>query len=97
MREKVGKDYPVILKLNGSDDLPLRKGLSTDELVQVAKRMEVEGIDGIEITAGHYESGTTFSRGYWKGYTRAVMVHGPGQSMHWLRRRSMLLTAPLVG
>ena len=29
MRERVGADYPIILKLNGHDLLPLRKGLKT--------------------------------------------------------------------
>lgn len=96
VRDKVGSEYPIIMKLNGSDDLPFRKGLSTSELVKVAKVMEKEGVDGVEITAGHYESGTTFSRGKWKGYTRAVMINGPGQSMGWMRRRTMLLFAPLM-
>lgn len=96
IRVRVGADYPLILKLNGSDDLPLRRGLSTKALVQIAKRMEEEGINGIEITAGHYESGTTFSRGKWNGYTREVMLRGPGQSMGRLRRTGMLIMSPLM-
>ena len=96
IRERVGGDYPLTLKINGSDDLPLRKGLSTEDLVKVAKRMEQEGIAAVEITAGHYESCTTFERGQWKGYTKRTMTEGPGQSFSWLRRNLMLLLAPAV-
>jgi len=96
IRERVGEDYPIIMKINGSDDLPLRKGLSTQDLVLVAKRMEDEGISAVEITAGHYESCTTFERGNWSGYTKATMTVGPGQSFGWWRRNLMLLFAPIV-
>ena len=96
IRERVGGDFPLILKINGSDDLPLRKGLSTKELVKIATRMEQEGIAAVEITAGHYESCTTFERGNWNGYTKRTMTEGPGQSFSWLRRNLMLLFAPVV-
>ena len=96
VREKVGNDYPLILKLNGSDDLPFRKGLKTQELIKVAKRLEKVGIDAIEITAGHYESGTTFSRGNWKGFTKAMLKHGLGPSLGLTRRKGMAAVAPLV-
>jgi 2,4-dienoyl-CoA reductase-like NADH-dependent reductase (Old Yellow Enzyme family) len=57
IRARVGPGFPVILKLNGSDDLPLRHGLKTPELVEIAALMEREGADAVEITVGHYESG----------------------------------------
>jgi len=96
IRERVGDDYPLILKLNGADDLPLRKGLSTETLVKIAVRMEQEGIDAVEISAGHYESCTSFERGRWKGFTRAMLKHGPGQALAWYRRFVMNLFAPLI-
>jgi 2,4-dienoyl-CoA reductase-like NADH-dependent reductase (Old Yellow Enzyme family) len=95
-REKVGESFPLILKLNGSDDLPFRKGLKTQELIKIALRMEEAGINAVEITAGHYESGTTFSRGHWKGFTKTMLTHGLGPSLAWGRRVGMGLTAPLV-
>ena len=96
VRSKVGQDFPLILKLNGSDDLPFRKGLKTHELVKIAMRMEQEGIDAIEITAGHYESGTTFSRGNWKGFTKTMLKNGLGPSLAPFRRIGMGMFAPLV-
>src|SRR5690606_17559672 len=57
IRARVGLRFPLIIKLNGSDDLPLRPGLKTSELVAVAMLLEREGVDAIEISVGHYESG----------------------------------------
>lgn len=67
IRDRVGEDFPVILKINGSDWLPLRDGLGTDELVEVARVMEREGIDAVEVSVGHYESGFPVVRGrFWR-------------------------------
>lgn len=96
IRERVGDDYPVIMKINGSDDLPLRKGLKTDELVEVARRMENDGIDGVEITAGHYESGFTFERGQWKKFFSTVTTIGMGTNLPWYHRGTARLLAPLL-
>jgi 2,4-dienoyl-CoA reductase-like NADH-dependent reductase (Old Yellow Enzyme family) len=96
VRERIGKDYPVIIKINGSDDLPLRKGLSTPELVKVAQRMETEGIDAVEITAGHYESGLTFERGNWKGFFSTVTSIGIGKTQPWFQKNAVRALAPLL-
>jgi len=84
------------MKINGSDDLPLRKGLKTEDLVRVAKRMEDEGIDAVEISAGHYESGFTFERGQWKGFFSTVTTVGMGTNLPWYHRGSARLMAPLL-
>lgn len=96
IRERVGNDCPVIIKINGSDDLSLRKGLATEELVEVARRMEAEGIDAVEITAGHYESGFTFERGQWKGFFKTVTTVGIGQYQPWYQKGGVRLLAPLL-
>ncbi|GHB49926.1 NADH oxidase [Pseudovibrio japonicus] len=96
VRRRVGPDFPVIMKLNGSDELPFRRGMSTSELVTVAKMMEEEGLDAVEISAGHYESGTTFSRARWKGFTKTMATEGAGKNMSFLRRNAMRIFAPLV-
>ena len=96
MRQQVGQDYPLIMKINGADDLPLRKGLSTSDLVQIAIEMEQEGIDAVEVTAGHYESMTTFERGHWKGYTKRMLTEGPGQHFHPIRKALMGVGAPIM-
>jgi len=63
IRQKVGREFPVIVKLNGIDSLPLRRGLKNHELVRIATALEEEGIDAIEISISHYESGGVVFRG----------------------------------
>lgn len=55
IREEVGEDYPVMIKMN-CDDM-LEGGLRTEEAVRIAKRLEGIGIDAIEVSGGMYESG----------------------------------------
>lgn len=96
-RRRVGGGYPIILKLNGHDELlPLRKGLGTAELVEVAKKMEREGVDGIEISAGHYESCGTFIRGNWKGFFRTLVEQGPARDWPKGQRTLVRTAAPLL-
>lgn len=96
IRERFGKDYPVILKMNGSDNLPLRRGLKPEDLVRVAQRMEAEGVDAIEISAGHYESAFTFERGTWKGFFSTLTTIGVGTNLPGYRRAPIRLLAPFL-
>jgi 2,4-dienoyl-CoA reductase-like NADH-dependent reductase (Old Yellow Enzyme family) len=96
IRERVGKDYPVILKMNGSDELTLRKGLKPDDLVKVAQQMEAEGIDAIEVSAGHYESGLVFERGHWRKFFSTVTTIGVGRCLPWYQRIPARLSGPLL-
>ena len=50
VRVTVGEEYPVWIKLNGDDFLP--GGLSLEEACQVARTLEEEGIDAIEVSGG---------------------------------------------
>lgn len=96
VREEVGPDFPVILKINGSDELFLRKGLGPEETVAVAKRMEEEGIDAVEVSCGHYESGFPFERGRWKGFFSTVTTAGIGKHLPWYHRYAARALAPLL-
>ncbi len=95
IRARVGGDYPVIMKLNGSDYLPLRAGLKTPELVEIARIMEREGIDGVEISVGHYESGFPVVRGTFGRCLRA-MAQGSARHLSGMRRIFMIVFWPLV-
>ncbi|MDC0661363.1 NADH:flavin oxidoreductase [Marinobacter sp. SS21] len=79
VRKRVGPDYPVIAKLNGADLLLQGKGLDTDELVQVAQALQAEGLDGIEISCGHYESGFPMICGRFDGFLEAQVAEGAGK------------------
>lgn len=62
IRESLGKDYPLIVKLNSSDFLP--NGLTLEESIEIAKILEEEGVDGIEVSGGMAEAG---KGSIWKG------------------------------
>jgi 2,4-dienoyl-CoA reductase-like NADH-dependent reductase (Old Yellow Enzyme family) len=55
VRDKVGAEYPVLIKMNSEDFV--EKGLSVDEMVRVAAKLEEAGIDAIELSGGTADSG----------------------------------------
>ncbi|VAV84009.1 NADH:flavin oxidoreductases, Old Yellow Enzyme family [hydrothermal vent metagenome] len=55
VRAAVGADYPVLVKLNGADNLD--GGLSSEDAVYAAKMLAEAGIDAIEVSAGTRVSG----------------------------------------
>lgn len=55
VREQVGQDFPVAIKLTGSDNL--EGGLQIDDAVLFARTLEDLGIDAIEVSAGTSGSG----------------------------------------
>lgn len=55
VRTNVGSDYPVLIKLNASDNL--KGGLETDDAMYAAEKLSEEGIDAIEVSAGTPASG----------------------------------------
>ena len=58
----LGKEFPVIVKLNSSDFLP--SGIYLKESIEAARILEREGIDGIEVSGGTAEAG---QGSVWKG------------------------------
>ena len=55
VREAVGKDYPVLIKLNGADNLD--DGLVLADAIYAAELLDQEGIDAIEVSGGTPASG----------------------------------------
>ena len=55
IREQVGPDYPVLIKLNAQDYL--QPGLTAEEMVRVCLMLEAEGLDGVELSGGTPLSG----------------------------------------
>ncbi len=54
MRAAVGADFPVSIKLNSADFQ--RGGFTVEEAMNVARALEAEGLDMLEISGGSYES-----------------------------------------
>ncbi|MCB1895735.1 MAG: hypothetical protein KDF95_10800, partial [Rhodocyclaceae bacterium] len=95
IRQRCGDDFPVIIKMNGADKLPLRDGLTAPELGQAAHRMEEAGIDAVEISVGHYESGFPMVCGSFDLCLRH-MVRGSMAQLPTVRRILMRSLRPLV-
>ena len=62
LKSLTGPDFPVIAKLNSSDFLPL--GLPVEESIQMARVLEADGLDGLEVSGGTSEAGLG---SVWKG------------------------------
>jgi 2,4-dienoyl-CoA reductase-like NADH-dependent reductase (Old Yellow Enzyme family) len=88
-RRRVGPDFALLLKLNGDDLLPLRRGLHVDENVEIARRLVAEGIDAVEVSVGHYESGFPMTAGRFDGFYRELALRGAGQYMGAVKRFAM--------
>lgn len=96
MRSRLGDDFPIIVKMNGTDDLPLRNGASTEELVQVARWLQDEGIDAVEVSRGHYESWPGMIQGHYKGFLKTSVTSGAGRHASVLRTTTARAIAPVV-
>ncbi|AJF06925.1 NADH:flavin oxidoreductase [Geoalkalibacter subterraneus] len=55
VREKVGLDYPVAIKLTASDNL--EGGFSLEDAVEISRMLQNLGIDAIEVSSGTAASG----------------------------------------
>ena len=54
VRQAVGPDYPVILRMSGSDLMP--GSVSEEDLIDFARRAEGAGADCIDVTGGWHET-----------------------------------------
>lgn len=59
-RKEVGRDYPILIKLNSMDGIS--GGLHIEESVQIAIALDKHGIDAIEVSGGIAEAGTVTAR-----------------------------------
>ena len=90
IRDRMGADFPLILKIGGTDALPGRNCLSTENLVEIARIMQEEGIDGVEITVGHYESGFPMIRGTFNEFFDGLMKEGIGHQIPFMRKAGLV-------
>lgn len=88
-RRRVGTDFALLLKSNGDDLLPLRKGLHLDENLEITRQLVAEGIDAVEVSVGHYESGFPMTAGRFDGFYRELALRGAGRLMGAAKRFCM--------
>lgn len=89
-RRRVGPRFALLLKLNGDDLLPLRKGLHVEETTKIASALVADGIDAVEVSVGHYESGFPMTAGRFDGFYRELGLIGAGRHMDAMRRWSLV-------
>jgi 2,4-dienoyl-CoA reductase-like NADH-dependent reductase (Old Yellow Enzyme family) len=61
IRSEVGKEFPILVKLNAQDNI--RNGVTLSESITLSKKLDEIGIDAIEISGGIKETGFTTTRG----------------------------------
>jgi len=54
IKERLGEDFPVICRINGSDHVP--GGLELDEAIEIALMLEQAGADSISVSGGVHAS-----------------------------------------
>lgn len=96
IRERVGERFPLIVKIGGADALPGRAGLTTVDLVEVARVLQEEGLDGVEVTVGHYESGFPMIRGTFGDFFKGLMDEGIGWQLPPGRRMGVKAFHPFL-
>lgn len=96
IRARVGADFPLLIKLNGHDLLMVKGGLATAELVEIGRALVADGVDAIEVSCAHYESGFPMMRGRFDGFVKTQMQHGLGAFLpRWRRQLMTLLDGPI--
>jgi 2,4-dienoyl-CoA reductase-like NADH-dependent reductase (Old Yellow Enzyme family) len=74
VREKVGPDFPVLVKMNQRDDV--KGGLEIDDAVQIAKRFEAEGASALVPSCG-----------FTAGKPAFYMMRGPLPITEWAKNQ----------
>lgn len=81
VRRAVGAHFPILVKINGDDLLPLRRGNSVHDCVRIARILEQAGADAFEVSVGHYESGPAMVRGTFDQFFAGLLHEGMGKHL----------------
>jgi 2,4-dienoyl-CoA reductase-like NADH-dependent reductase (Old Yellow Enzyme family) len=61
IRNEVGADYPVLIKINCEDQI--RGGITLEESIEISKKLEALGFNAIEVSGGIYDAGFATTKG----------------------------------
>ena len=77
VKEKVGKEYPVWIKINCSDDM--KGGITIEDFLEMCKLLEKDGADAFEVSGMIWNSHTEKERLYYKegAYKLSEIVNVP--------------------
>jgi 2,4-dienoyl-CoA reductase-like NADH-dependent reductase (Old Yellow Enzyme family) len=96
IRQRLGSSIALTAKMNGFDYLPGRRGLHSDELVEIARMMQEEGLDAVTVTVGHFESGAPMLRGKFRPLLRGFVDGGMGSGLPAALKRGVKVITPLA-
>ncbi|RJX71467.1 FAD-dependent oxidoreductase [Vibrio sinensis] len=88
VRQRVGQDYPVWLRLDACE-LRTPEGIDLDDCLHVAKLSEKLGIDAVSISA--YATTTSGD-----AFTEAPLVHKPAGFLDWATEVAKQLVIPVI-
>jgi 2,4-dienoyl-CoA reductase-like NADH-dependent reductase (Old Yellow Enzyme family) len=91
IRETVGDDYPVLIKLNCADFVP--DGLEMEDSVWVAKKLAEMGIDAIEISGGVWDTQADEGKSIQKGVPRKSPE---GYFLPYIEKFKQTVDAPII-
>lgn len=90
VREAVGKDYPMFIKLSGHDYF--EGGLSPEESLYIGRRLVEDGIDCIEVSAGSNAS----ANGMVPSRTKILTENDEAYLAHLARAFKQALDIPII-
>jgi len=101
VRQAVGDDFLVLVKLNGADRFfrmlrPWGPRLGVEESAAIAERFARAGADALTITVGHYESLLAAYRGDSWAFFRRYVKEGVGQDLPMPMRQVLRLSWPAL-
>ncbi len=91
IRETVGEDYPVLIKLNCADFVP--DGLEVEDSIWVAQRLAEMGIDAIEISGGTWDTQADEGKSIQKGVPRRSPE---GYFLPYIEKFKTSVDAPII-
>lgn len=94
IRRRVGADFPVIIKMNGAD-APLARWPGAARTGRSGTDHEAAGVDAVEISVGHYESGFPMVRGSFGRCLQNMLLGSMAHLPPW-RRTLLRVFRPLV-
>ncbi len=94
MRKAVGPEFPVGVKLNSADFQ--RGGFTIEESMDVARVLEAEGIDLLEVSGGNYERPAMMSGSSGGTTERASTVAREGYFLEYARQIREVTKTPLL-
>ncbi|MFA6666633.1 MAG: FAD-dependent oxidoreductase [Armatimonadota bacterium] len=87
VKEKVGSDFPVTIRLSGDEMVP--GGITPDDNIEIAKRLQNMGIHALHISAGNYAS-------YDLGYMIQPMAIPDAPLVHLAEKVKAAVSIPVI-